>query len=256
MKKIVFFVVLLLLLIAVPVTVYFVGTQQELRSKAAPATTLTFSPASITKAVDDQFSVNVQIDTGANSVTAVKLDIAFDATKLEAMSITNGEFAPKISASGTVAPGTASITVAAASTAQPINGTGTIAILRMRGKAGTGGPISMTFGSTTFVSSLNETTNALTTTQPAVITITGATSGIGGASALPTETPIPTTFVTPTPTLIVTPTLEPEATTAAQEETAMGGAMPVSGSPLPAVLSLIVAIGFLAVGGIIRFAAL
>ncbi len=245
--------IFLLLLIAVPVTVYFVGTQQELRSKAAPATTLTFSPASISKAVDEQFSVNIQIDTGANSVTAVKLAIAFDATKLEAMSITNGAFAPKISASGTVAPGTATITVAAASTAQPIKGNGTIAILRMRGKAGTGSPISMTFGSTTFVSSLNETTNALTTTQPAVITIIGETS-------LPiiTLTPTPTQaqFVTPVPTEIITPTLEPEATTAALEENATGGAMPVSGSPLPAVLSIIVAVGFLAVGGVIRVAGL
>ena len=196
MKKIVFFVVGFILLITIPAIVYFVGQQQDIRSKAAPATTLLFSPTTVTKPVDEQFSVNVDMNTGTNNVTAVKVVVTFDSTKLEATSITNGAFAPKITASGVVAAGTASITVAANNTTDPMQGTGTIAIIRFKGKAATTTPIQLKFDTTTFGSGLTETTNVITTMGTASVTIkgSGTTENIVATmekSDVPTPTPTP-----------------------------------------------------------------
>ncbi|MFH0749625.1 MAG: cohesin domain-containing protein [Candidatus Gottesmanbacteria bacterium] len=253
MKKIILFVGALLLLIAVPVTVYFVGSQQEIRSKAAPATKLSFTPATITKLPDEQFSINVQIDTGENSVAAAKLSISFDATKLEAMSITNGPLAPKISASGVVSSGIATITVSAESTAKPIKGTGIIAVLRMRGKEQTITPAIIKFDQTTFVSGLGESQiNVLTTIGVASITITGSSQVVATLSPTPAASPTPT--ASPTPEEQATPS----AQTLNQTTDGMGGVggneMPISGSPLPVILSLMIGFICMIIGGVIRFA--
>ena len=194
MKKIVFIVVGLLLLVTIPAIVYFMGQQQDIRSRAAPATTLLFSPTTVTKPVDEQFSVNVDMNTGTNNVTAVKVVVTFDSTKLEAMSITNGAFAPKITASGVVAAGTASITVAANNTTDPMQGTGTIAIIRFKGKAATTTPVQLKFDTTTFGSGLTESANVITTLGTASVTIkgTGTTENIVATmekSDVPTPTP-------------------------------------------------------------------
>ena len=99
MKKIIFIVIFILFLVAIPVTVFFVGQQQDLRSKAAPATALAFNPSVITKNLDDVFSLDVMIDSGGNNVAVAELHIIYDATKLEALSISNASLAPYIVAS-------------------------------------------------------------------------------------------------------------------------------------------------------------
>lgn len=246
MKKIVFVVVAAILLITAPVIVYFVGNQQDIRSRAAPATTLSFSPSTISAAVDSQFTLNVAINTGTNSVTAVKLVITFDSTKLEATSITNGEFAPKITASGVVSSGTASITVAADSTVNPIKGTGTIAVLRMKGKAGTTTPVTVKFDASSFASGLSESTNVLTTTGVASVSITGST-------VVPTPTPTTAnssnTLITPTPTAIPTPTPTEEATVSA--EPVQSDEVPVTGSTETTVALLAVGVSFLCISSLL-----
>jgi len=206
MKKIVFLVVGLLLLVTIPAIVYFAGLQQDIRSRAAPASTISFNPTTITKPVDEQFTVNIDINTGTNSVTAVKVVVLFDSTKLEATSITNGAFAPKITASGVVAAGNASITVAANSTTSPMQGTGTVAIIRFKGKAATTTPIKLEFDPTTFASGLTESTNVITTKGTASVIITGTTAAANTAIS-PTATPTASnaasqklTSITPTPT--------------------------------------------------------
>jgi|GEM_PF-6329942 len=196
MKKIVFFVIGILLLLTIPAVVYFMGQQQDIRSKAAPATSLSFNPTTLTKLVDEQFTMNVNMNTGTNAITAVKVVVTFDSTKLEATSITNGAFAPKITASGVVTAGTASITVAANNTTSPMQGTGTIAVIRFKGKAATTTPVQLKFDTTTFASGLAETTNAITTLGTASITIKGSgttedTASAIGKSDVPTPTPVP-----------------------------------------------------------------
>ena len=229
MKKLVFILIAVLLLIAIPITVYLVGKQQETRSKAAPATTLTFIPTVVTKQVGEQFSISVQMNTGANNVAAAELHILFDATVLEALSITSSNFAPKIAASGVVSPGSASITVAAENTTTPINGTGTIAVIQFRGKAPTAIPSLIKFDTTTFVSGLGEVTaNVLTTTGISSVTIAGnASSTTAGISSVldvsPTAAATATSsLITPTVSpLVVSPTAAPIATSGADIESTL-----------------------------------
>jgi hypothetical protein len=204
MKKIVFFIILIIILFAVPITVYLVGQQQELRSRAAPATVLALNPSTMNKTKGDVFSFDVQIDTGGNNVAMAELHLTYDATKLEAMSITNGPFAPKIAASGVVGGGTASITVRAESTTKPIKGTGTIAVIRFKAIESTSSPTQIKFDTTTYVSGLGESNpNVLTNTVPATVQISAS------SDAVPTV--IPTTQTTPqtTPQTTLLPTLVP-----------------------------------------------
>lgn len=85
---------ILILLIAIPVGVYLVRRQQELRLRAAPATTISFEPATKTVRVDETFSLNVMLDTGVNSAATAEVHIGFDVTKLTATEIRAGSFMP------------------------------------------------------------------------------------------------------------------------------------------------------------------
>lgn len=206
MKKIVFFIILIIILFAVPITIYLVGQQQELRSRAAPATVLALNPSTMNKTKGDVFSFDVQIDTSGNNVAMAELHLTYDATKLEAASITNGPLAPKIAASGVVGGGTASITVRAESTTQPIKGTGTIAVIRFRAIGVTDSPTQIKFDTKTYVSGLGESNpNVLTNTVPATVQISG------GNQPETTSTVIPTTQTTPQPTLVPTLASSPSA---------------------------------------------
>lgn len=200
MKRVVFIVVSVLILLAIPVTVYLVRQRQELRKKAAPATTLSLTPATVTKQVGETFSLEVTIDTGENQVVAAEVHLIFDPDKLEAQTITNSTLFPNILTSGVVDRGTASITVGAADVKTPIKGGGTVAVARFKALAGTTSPISVRFAQNTFVGGLGEgSTNVLVGSTPATVTVTGA------ATVTPTATPSGSLLSTsPTPTLIAT----------------------------------------------------
>ena len=173
MKKIVGIVLGIILVAAVPLTVLLVGQRQEFRKKAAPATTLSFVPSTVTKKAGDVFTLEAQMDTGENRVVAVEIHVVYDPAVLEAQTITNGPLFPNVLASGVVERGTASISVGAATTTNPVNGTGTAATIRFKALAQTEAPVSIRFAANTFAGSLGEgTTNVLVGTQPATVTIT------------------------------------------------------------------------------------
>ncbi len=198
MKKIILLIVVVLTLVAIPVTVFVARQRQELRKKAAPATTLSFSPASVTKKVADVFSFEVRIDTAENQVVAAELHITFDPAVLEAQSITNGPLFPNILASGQVERGAANITVGAASATTPITGTGTAVVVKFKALAPTTSPVSVRFAPTTFVGALGESaTNVLVGSTPATVTVTGTTTTTTTATQSATiPTPTPTTTAT------------------------------------------------------------
>lgn len=200
MKKKIFAIAsILLILIAIPVTVLLVRQQQELRKKAAPATTLAFVPATVSKKVGETFSLDVTIDTGENQVVAAELHVVYDPAKLEAQTITNSSLFPNILTSGTVERGAASITVGAASATKPITGTGTIAVVRLKALEKTDTPVTVRLAPNTFVGGIGEgATNVLVGTSPATVTVTGE-----GLATVPTATP--------TPILTVTPSASPSA---------------------------------------------
>ncbi len=200
MKRVVILVVSLILFLAIPATVFVSMRNQELRKKAAPATTLTLAPTTITKTVNEEFTLEARMDTAENQIVAVELNITFDPAKLQAEWIHNGTMFPNILSSGTVGNGTASIALGATNTTTPITGTGTVATIKFKALAATSAPVAVRFSSDTFVGALNEgSTNALTSSVPSTITITGSEGA----------TPTPTTASSITPTITLTPTLTP-----------------------------------------------
>lgn len=58
------------------------------RTDAAATATLAFSPASLSVGLDQQFSLNAQIDPGTNAVSGVEMHITYDPTKFRLDSIT------------------------------------------------------------------------------------------------------------------------------------------------------------------------
>lgn len=213
MKKFFFILIGLLLLAAIPLTVYFSGQRQELRKRAAPATSLSFTPSNLSKKVGDVFSLDISIDTATNQVVAAEIHITYDPTKLEAETITNGPLFPNILAAGTVQSGEASITVGALSTTNPIKGTGTVAVVRFKALAATTSPISIRFNPATFVGSLGEgANNVLINSSPATVSITTTNQQTANPTATPSPTVRPSGATTPTPTSSSSTTLTPSPT--------------------------------------------
>lgn len=219
MKKLFLLLTGVFILVAIPVTVLFINQNQDARSKAAPATTLAFSPSRITRKVGDTFQLEVVIDTGENQVVAAELHLTYDPEKLEAQTITNGSLFPNILSSGVIESGTADITVGAASAAQPVSGTGTVAVVKFKALATTDTPVSVRFATNTFAGSPGEgATNALVGTTPASITINNGEGDQEGFQAndstlTPTPTQIQNQESSDSADLTGTPTPTPTGTT-------------------------------------------
>lgn len=75
---------LFVILLVIPLTVYLVGQQQELRSRANPNTTLSFVPAEATASVGAKVNFDVWVAPGSNQVNFIKLVVKYDGTKLSA----------------------------------------------------------------------------------------------------------------------------------------------------------------------------
>lgn len=204
MKKVLLIIFIVLILAAIPLTVFLVKQQQEIRQRAVPATTLYLEPATVTQNAGDIFTLSVMINTSENQVSAAELHLSFDATYLEAVSIQNGTFLENVLVSGEVGTGTASITLGA-SPQTPKQGTGTLAVLSMRALADTPTPTQVSFASTTQVAAIGEgAVNVLVASQPAVVTI-GAVLASPSPSPSDAASPTPTPGTSPSPTPSATP---------------------------------------------------
>jgi hypothetical protein len=205
MKKLLIILASLLILAAIPVTMFLVKQNQDNRSKAAPATVLTFSPSNLTKQVGDEFNIQAQIDTGANQVFVAEIHVSYDPTKLEAVTITNGPLFPNVLIAGKIDPsGKVSITLGAANQTTPVTGTGTAAIIKFKALASTSGAINVQFTKPdTFVGASGEgATNVLVSSQNAAVTINKSTVADLASNMTTITSPTPTlaTISSPTPT--------------------------------------------------------
>ena len=82
MKKLLLIGFLLIIVIAIPLTIFLVQQQLLTRSEATPNTTLSFTPGTQSANVGDNVEFNILISPGTNQVSYVKLVIKFDPTKL------------------------------------------------------------------------------------------------------------------------------------------------------------------------------
>lgn len=89
-KKIFLLGFIAVILVAIPFSVYVAQKRQNISSKAAASTVLSFEPALSTVKVGDTLILNIMLDPGtgisANQVSFVKLSISFDASKFTILS--------------------------------------------------------------------------------------------------------------------------------------------------------------------------
>ena len=196
-----------ILVIIIGATYYLTQQKQDIRKKAAPATSLSFTSSSTTPKVGETFTLNIITDTGTNTVSAAEILIKFDPSLIKVNSITAGDFfvgGNTISDSINNNTGTAQITLLASPT-NPISGTGTVAVINATTlKAGSN---TFSFDQTTKMSGVGEgSTNIINRLTPLTITINTV------ATTTPTNTPTITPTTTPTSTPTDTPTTTPTTT--------------------------------------------
>jgi hypothetical protein len=86
MKKILFIISLLIIIAIIPIGIFLVKQRIDLRAKAVPGTQIRFDPATISKNLTDgTFDVNVQLNTGTNSIYAATIKISFPKNVIEAV---------------------------------------------------------------------------------------------------------------------------------------------------------------------------
>jgi hypothetical protein len=213
MKKVLLIGFILVLLIAIPVTVFLLQQQQKTKSSAVAATTISILPASQAPVnVGDTVPLTIKVDpTSTNLVSLVKFTINYDNTKLS-VDPTNGfvvSGAPNLltlTKNVTYGTNTVSVSLSANGNAQAVIqrpttiGTITFKVLPTASTA----PTQITFGSDTQVLSLGSTDqfneNVLASANPAALSINGSAV----VSPTPTVTAIPTT--TPTCTSLTADT--------------------------------------------------
>lgn len=216
-KKLILLGFIVVLLVAIPLTVYLVQQQQKTKSSAVAATILTFVPSEKTVNVNDNFNLDVNVDPGGvNQVSFVKLNITYDPTKIATSSsgitlgswtaIDGSKFTPSILQGPTYGNGEISVTISVGSSPQNVIQKPTvIATIGFTAISPTDPTYTQVqFGNQTQVLSIGSTDqfneNVLSSAPPAKITI--------NASSAPTPTNTPT----PTPTVVITPTDTPTPT--------------------------------------------
>jgi hypothetical protein len=213
MKRVITILAVILIIAALPVVVWFVqqqGQKQDIRSNAAPATTLYFNSSALSKQQGDTFSLDVTVDTGTNSISAADLIINTDPTKIKITGITPGTFLPNEIVAGAHTDSKATIVRGSPGTS-PGHGIGVLATVTFQVVADTG-TSQITFTGSR-VTATGETGNVLAGTTPTTVTIGGSsgttvtvtTTPIASPTRTPTATPTgdstePTSTSTPTPT--------------------------------------------------------
>ena len=96
-KTIIIIIAIIVLAIASIVGgVYLIKQRQDIREKATPATSITFQPEIIEVEVGETVNFDILINTGENSLAAVRLDIDYDQSILQPISLTFSSLLPTI----------------------------------------------------------------------------------------------------------------------------------------------------------------
>lgn len=205
---------IIVLLIAIPVTIFFVKRQQELRSRATPSTTLQFNPSPISKSrVCTSFFSDIMINPGQNAVISVKIALTYSPALLEVVDIVPE---PNLTLVGnkTITAGSATATYTTGTDpSRAIQTPGKIA--RVTFKPLGPGSAQVVFSADTRVISQGTsdlpTENVLSSSTPLNATITD-TATCDGASTASSPTATPTTAVSSSNSPTPTPTTSPGAT--------------------------------------------
>lgn len=222
-KKIFLLGFILVILIAIPFTVYIAQKRQQIVSTATKSTTLSFEPSSPTVKVNDILSLDIILDPGtgstANQVSFVKLTIIFDPLKFTTESLKPNTDSPNTLTSvledTALTSGKATISLSIGADPTKVVTTKTkIATLKLKALSTTSTPSKIEFASSpnTQVSSIAASDptseNVLSIAIPAFASI-----NLQSTTPTPTTTPInPTSAPTPLPRTGSFPTSSPIST--------------------------------------------
>ncbi len=209
-KKIILLGFIIILLIAIPLTLYLVQKQQQTKGNAQAATSLSFVPSSTNTSVGQTVSFDISLDPGGiNQVSFVKLIIDYDPTKLSTAGaglVPNTSVLPTTLQEPVYGPGTISTTLSVgADPTKVIQTKTTIATVTFQALTQTDPniPTKITFDNQTLILSIASTEqyneNILSTTTPASVAIAAAALTPTPTSAPATPTSTPTSALTPTP---------------------------------------------------------
>lgn len=201
-KQVIVGAVLIAIFVSIPITVSFLSQRQEQQSHAAASTTLTFTPTSSTTTpiqakVGDTINLDLFVNPGSNQVTFVKYQVTYDPTKVQLVSSNPVNLNSTIFTSvegPVVTSGTIAQSVSIGSDPTKVITTNTkVGTLHFTAIGGTnGGTTPITFGtiSEALSSGPNEqaSQDVLSSTTPAVITISGGNAPSPSPSPLPTVT--------------------------------------------------------------------
>ncbi len=158
-------------------------------SFAAADTTLSFSPSDTTPSVGDQFSVNVNINTGVNAVIGVELHLSFPVSKLKAISVAKGSFFTSADPVGPTISntlGTIDYSLLVPPSGSGKSGTGTVAVITFEALGS--GSASISFDSDTLVAATGESgQNVLESSPSTTLTIGASASTSSGSSQASTS---------------------------------------------------------------------
>ena len=216
-RNIMLFLTLLIMVVAVPFIIYTAKQKQELRKKAAPATVLSISPAGKDVKTGEKFTLDVKIETGENTVSAVELAVNFDKTKLKGESIAVGDFLTVPLVEGAVGDGKMTMTLGSPP-ASPKKGTGTLAKITLTALDSIGNTV-VSFDEGTRAAGIKETDNVVINKSSATVKI------IADEGDTPTATPTPVDenpTATPTRAPTATPTPTPTEETSGSSDSTDG----------------------------------
>lgn len=167
------FILLTLLVGGIIATTVVSRRSLEMRSKAAPATTLALKPSTTTPGVNQTFTVDVAIDTGSNAVVITELYLAFDKTRLHVEDIVAGSFLTGAETRGKNfdnTNGTAALTIYLPTTLTPKSGKGILAKVTFRALAI--GTTTVSMAPATLIGAIGEQGKNVLTGPPSPTTIT------------------------------------------------------------------------------------
>ena len=241
---------------------YLVKQRQNVREKAAPATTITFQPVITEAEIGETINLDILVNTGENSLATVRLDIDYDQSVLQATSLTFSSFLPTILRPINISQPGKITGSAGVATGTLISGTGQkVASLSLKVSSAAPSGTTISFASNTIASSatLEDTSkNLIIRTNPVKIMITTPseptpiptvepTAAPAEPTAAPTEPTAAPTEPTAAPTEpTVAPTTIPTASTGETNSTTISTPtptaqpIPVSGNIIPTFFILVV----------------
>jgi hypothetical protein len=144
-----------------------------LSTQAAVTSTISFSPASTSVSTGQTFNLTASINPNGNAVTAIMLNVTFDASRLELTTVTpSTAFSNKL-AGPTIdnIAGTASMDVGVPTTnTTGVTSLSDVAVFSFKSKT-TGGSASVNFTSNTMAAAIGNSGNVITTRNGATVTV-------------------------------------------------------------------------------------